>query len=100
MNDIVYDFRDRFATFLCKMWLKWLMCVSCCLLLRVFTKTRYLSVLLCMEALVIVCVLILVQHTELLFRVCFISVGACGSSVGLACLVGLVRGEGAAYRSL
>lgn len=56
--------------------------------------------LLCVEALVIMCVLILVHHAELLFRVCFISVGACGSAVGLACLVGLVRGVGTAYRSL
>lgn len=50
--------------------------------------------LLCLEALVIVCVLILVQHSELMFRVCFISIGACESAVGLGCLVSFVRSQG------
>lgn len=65
-----------------------------CLFLSVFLKTRVLSVLLCLEALVLVGVLILVCHTELIFRVCFVRVGACERAVGLACLVSLVRAQG------
>lgn len=57
-------------------------------------KTRSLSVLLCLESLVVVCVLVLVAHSELMFRVCFISIGACESAVGLACLVSTVRAQG------
>ena len=65
-----------------------------CLFLSVFLKTRVLSVLLCLEALVLVGVLILVGHAELIFSVCFVRVGACERAVGLACLVSLVRAQG------
>lgn len=62
-----------------------------------FLKTSMLSVLLCLEALVVVCVLVLVQHSELLFSVCFISIGACERAVGLGCLVSLVRSQGSQF---
>lgn len=53
--------------------------------------------LLCLESLVVVSVLILIQHSELIFGVCFISIGACESAVGLACLVSIVRAQGAQF---
>lgn len=58
-------------------------------------KTSSLSILLCLESMVVVCVLVLVAHSELMFRVCFISIGACERAVGLACLVSTVRAQGA-----
>lgn len=70
------------------------------LMASVFLKTSYLAVLLCMEALVIVAVLVLVHHAELIFRVCFISIGACESAIGLACLVRLVRRQGNTQTSI
>lgn len=73
--------------------------MAICLLIGTFLKTSTLSVLLCLEALVVVCVLILVQHSELMFRVCFICIGACESAVGLGCLVSLVRRQGDQYLS-
>lgn len=68
-----------------------------CLFLRVFLKNRVLSVLLCLETLVVVGVLVLVGHSELIFSVCFVRVGACERAVGLACLVSLVRAQGTSY---
>ena len=94
------DFRDRFVLFPCKMWLKCLVVLVLSLGLSIFLKTRTLSVLLCLEALVVVGVLVLVQHSELMFRVCFISIGACERAVGLGCLVSLVRAQGVQIFSL
>nr|AKS04424.1 NADH dehydrogenase subunit 4L [Parasagitta elegans] len=82
------------------MWLKSLALLVLCLLLGTFLKTSTLSVLLCLEALVIVGVLVLVQHSELMFSVCFISIGACESAVGLGCLVSLVRAQGVQHFSV
>lgn len=48
----------------------------------------------------IVGVLVLVQHSELMFRVCFISIGACERAVGLGCLVRLVRAQGEQHFSV
>nr|AKS04274.1 NADH dehydrogenase subunit 4L [Parasagitta elegans] len=76
------------------MWLKSLILMSVILIAAVFLKSSFLAVLLCLEALVIMSVLVLVFHSELLFGVCFISIGACESAVGLACLVSLVRKQG------
>nr|AKS04242.1 NADH dehydrogenase subunit 4L [Parasagitta elegans] len=73
------------------MWLKCMILMSMFLIAAVFLKSSFLAVLLCLEALVIVAVLVLVRHSELMFSVCFISIGACESAVGLACLVSLVR---------
>nr|AKS04371.1 NADH dehydrogenase subunit 4L [Parasagitta elegans] len=78
------------------MWLKCLILMSVLLITAVFLKASYLAVLLCLEALVIVSVLVLVHHSELMFSVCFICIGACESAVGLACLVSLVRLQGGA----
>lgn len=74
--------------------------MSVILIAAVFLKSRFLAVLLCLEALVIVSVLVLVLHSELIFRVCFISIGACERAVGLACLVRLVRQQGTSQRSI
>nr|AKS04306.1 NADH dehydrogenase subunit 4L [Parasagitta elegans] len=82
------------------MWLKSLILMTIFLISAVFLKSSYLAVLLCLEALVIVAVLVLVHHSELLFSVCFLSVGACESAVGLACLVSLVRAQGSAHLQL
>lgn len=78
------------------MWLKLLLVSSMCVVIAIFSKNRYLSILLCLEALVLIGVLVLIIQSELMFRVIFISVGACESAVGLACLVGIVRHQGSA----
>ena len=79
------------------MYLKCLICLLLCLFLSVFLKNRVLSVLLCLETLVLVGVLVLVGHSELIFSVCFVRVGACERAVGLACLVSLVRAQGTSF---
>lgn len=86
--------------FLCMMFLKCLLFIACCLLLAVFTKGRAMAALLCLEALVVVTLLILMQHREVYFRVCFIRVGACEGALGLACLVSIVRHRGDAILTL
>ena len=86
--------------FLCKMILKCLLCMACCLLLAVFTKGRAMAALLCLEALVVVTLLIIIQHREVHFRVCFMRVGACEGALGLACLVSIVRHSGDAMLSI
>lgn len=91
---VLFNFRDWFRRFPCKMSLKCLVVMAFFLIVSVYLKTSYLSVLLCLESLVIVSVLVLVHHSELLFGVCFISIGACEGAVGLACLVSLVRRQG------
>lgn len=74
--------------------------MSILLVVTIFLKKRILSVLLCLESFVILRVLLLVNHSELMFRVCFISIGACERAIGLACLVGLVRNQGSALSAL
>lgn len=64
------------------------------LLLRLARKTHSLSVLLTLEGLVMLTLLSLVAHSDLLFSVCFLRIGACEAAVGLSCLVGLVRLRG------
>lgn len=68
-----------------------------CIVVGVFQKRNYLSVLLCLEGIVVVRVLVLVCHVELLFAVCLVSIGSCESALGLACLVCLVRHQGRAF---
>jgi len=38
--------------------------------------------------------LALIAHSDLIFSVCFLSIGACEAAVGLSCMVGLVRLRG------
>ena len=65
------------------------------LLLLSFTrKAHSLAVLLTLEGLVMLTLLSLVAHRDLLFSVCFLSIGACEAAVGLSCIVGLVRLRG------
>lgn len=71
--------------------------MSVCIVAAVFLKSRFLAVLLCLETLVVVAVLVLVSHVELIFRVCFIAIGACERAVGLACLVIHVRHQGSSH---
>nr|AKS04264.1 NADH dehydrogenase subunit 4L [Parasagitta elegans]AKS04285.1 NADH dehydrogenase subunit 4L [Parasagitta elegans] len=78
------------------MWLKFLLVSSLFVVIAIFSKNSFLSILLCLESLVLIGVLVLIMHSELMFSVIFISVGACESAVGLACLVGMVRYQGSA----
>ena len=64
------------------------------LLLSFSRKVHSLTVLLTMEGLVMLTLLSLVAHRDLLFSVCFLSIGACEAAVGLSCMVGLVRLRG------
>jgi len=65
------------------------------LLLLSFTrKAHSLAVLLTLEGLVMLTLLSLVAHSDLLFSVCFLRIGACEAAVGLSCMVGLVRLRG------
>nr|AKS04400.1 NADH dehydrogenase subunit 4L [Parasagitta elegans] len=82
------------------MWLKWLLVMTSLLVIAVYTKKSSLSMLLCLEAMVILGVMVLMSHSESMFSVCFISIGACESAVGIACLVSLVRSQGTEMYSL
>jgi len=64
------------------------------LLLSLSRKSHSLAVLLTLEGLVILTLLSLVAHSDLLFSVCFLRIGACEAAVGLSCMVGLVRLRG------
>jgi len=64
------------------------------LLLSFSRKAHSLAVLLTLEGLVMLTLLSLVAHSDLLFSVCFLRIGACEAAVGLACMVGLVRLRG------
>ena len=64
------------------------------LLLSFARKAHSLAVLLTLEGLVMLTLLSLVAHRDLLFSVCFLSIGACEAAVGLSCMVGLVRLRG------
>lgn len=64
------------------------------LLLSLMRKTHSLAVLLTLEGLVMLTLLALIAHSDLLFSVCFLSIGACEAAIGLACIVGLVRLRG------
>ena len=64
------------------------------LALSLARKTHALAVLLTLEGLVMLTLLALIAHRDLIFSVCFLSIGACEAAVGLSCLVGLVRLRG------
>lgn len=64
------------------------------LLLSFARKAHSLAVLLTLEGLVMLTLLSLVAHSDLLFSVCFLRIGACEAAVGLSCMVGLVRLRG------
>ena len=64
------------------------------LLLSLSRKAHSLAVLLTLEGLVMLTLLSLVSHSDLLFAVCFLRIGACEAAVGISCMVGLVRLRG------
>jgi len=64
------------------------------LVLSLARKTHSLAVLLTLEGLVMLTLLALIAHRDLIFSVCFLSIGACEAAVGLSCMVGLVRLRG------
>lgn len=64
------------------------------LVLSLARKTHSLAVLLTLEGLVMLTLLALIAHSDLIFSVCFLSIGACEAAVGLSCMVGLVRLRG------
>ena len=64
------------------------------LVLSLSRKTHSLAVLLTLEGIVMLTLLALIAHSDLIFSVCFLSIGACEAAVGLSCMVGLVRLRG------
>ena len=64
------------------------------LVLSLARKTHSLAVLLTLEGIVMLTLLALIAHSDLIFSVCFLSIGACEAAVGLSCMVGLVRLRG------
>jgi len=64
------------------------------LVLSLARKTHSLAVLLTLEGMVMLTLLALIAHSDLIFSVCFLSIGACEAAVGLSCMVGLVRLRG------
>nr|AKS04024.1 NADH dehydrogenase subunit 4L [Parasagitta setosa] len=70
------------------------------LLLALMKKNHSLSILLTLESIVLVTLMALVVRSEMMFSVCYLSVGACEAAVGLSCLVGLVRFCGKEYVSM
>nr|AKS04067.1 NADH dehydrogenase subunit 4L [Parasagitta setosa] len=70
------------------------------MLLALMKKNHSLSILLTLESIVLVTLMALVIRSEMMFSVCYLSVGACEAAVGLSCLVGLVRFCGKEYVSM
>lgn len=53
-----------------------------------------LTVLLCLESVVIICFVSLLLRSDHIFAAILLSIGAVEAAVGIRCLVGLVRGGG------
>lgn len=83
-----------YAPFFARMLLKGAFLGGTLLVLSLARKAHSLAILLTLEALVMLTLLALIAHRDLIFSVCFLSIGACEAAIGLSCIVGLVRLRG------